>query len=396
MPYLTQQLGPQGAAVTSTLLGAAVGGGAGASTASAGAIYNDMHHYSDYQAELSACQSNPSGTGCGTILSMYGNESVPLSLPDSNNPSGVIANINTQTGQVVSYTLTNDQNQPVLIIQPSDYQNYLTLVEHDNYFYNAIGNYSPEYALQASNFLTDLENGNPSQAGGNLAGMFTNGSYWRDMGIGMAGAAGAYASSVTPALATEADSVAANAGSLANQTTSTMSSAIANATADAEAGTSVTITNTTNSAIATTPEIGAGNGVATDTTVTSEGTANSATLQGLKDQLLNENLTNIAAQDPRLAAAVNGSGTNNINFSIGTGTATEADSLGQIWVGDGARPMNGVPGGLVSADGTRVYRPPTVKPNTPAQFAPTGVQANFQQLQNGVVISNGHLNITKP
>ncbi|WP_442953511.1 hypothetical protein [Paraburkholderia sp. SOS3] len=136
--------------------------------------------------------------------------------------------------------------------------------------------------------------------------------------------------------------------------------------------------------------------LAANTAGTSEGTANAATLQGLKGQLANENLANIAAQDPRLAAAVNGSGTSNINFPIGTGTAAEADTLGQTWVGDGARPINGVPGGLVSADGTRVYRPPTAKPNTPVQYAPTGVQANFQQLENGVVISNGHLNISKP
>ncbi|MDQ7976708.1 DUF637 domain-containing protein [Paraburkholderia sp. SARCC-3016] len=136
--------------------------------------------------------------------------------------------------------------------------------------------------------------------------------------------------------------------------------------------------------------------LAANTAGTSEGTANAATLQGLKGQLANENLANIAAQDPRLAAAVNGSGTSNINFPIGTGTAAEADTLGQTWVGDGARPINGVPGGLVSADGTRVYRPPTAKPNTPVQYAPTGVLANFQQLENGVVISNGHLNISKP
>ncbi|AXV74537.1 hypothetical protein CJO75_01320 [Ralstonia solanacearum] len=131
---------------------------------------------------------------------------------------------------------------------------------------------------------------------------------------------------------------------------------------------------------------------AENTAATSEGTANASSYQGLKNQLANQNLGNIAAQDTRLEAAVNGKG----NFSIGTGTAAEADSLGKIWVGDGARPMNGVPGGLVSADGTRVYRPPTAKPNTPAQYAPTGVQANFQKLESGVVIGNGHLNISKP
>jgi filamentous hemagglutinin len=76
---------------------------------------------------------------------------------------------------------------------------------------------------------------------------------------------------------------------------------------------------------------------------------------------------------------------------MGTGTAAESNALGKIWVGDGAKPMNGVPGGLVSADGTMTYRPPTVKNSS---FATTGVQANFQQFSNGQMISNGHLNIT--
>jgi filamentous hemagglutinin len=131
--------------------------------------------------------------------------------------------------------------------------------------------------------------------------------------------------------------------------------------------------------------------------VTSEGTANASTSPLLKDQLVNENLANIAAQDSRLAEVIKGSGTSNKNFPIGTGTAAEADALGRIWVGDGARLTSDqvtCPGCLVSADGTRIYRPPTAKPNTPTELAPTGVQANFQQLQNGAVISNGHLNIT--
>lgn len=129
------------------------------------------------------------------------------------------------------------------------------------------------------------------------------------------------------------------------------------------------------------------------TPVTSGGTANVVTVPGLKGQLAAENLANIAAQDARLAKAASGSGVPNPNFSVGSGTATEANSLGQIWVGDGARPLNGVPGGLISADGTRVFRPPTAKPNAPAEFNPTGVQANFQMRDpnTGAVISNGHM-----
>jgi hypothetical protein len=133
--------------------------------------------------------------------------------------------------------------------------------------------------------------------------------------------------------------------------------------------------------------------------VTSGGTANSATVPGLKGQLANENLANIAAQDARLAKAVNGSGGASANFSVGSGTAAEADQLGKTWVGDGAKLVGdqaGCPGCWKSADGLRIYRPPTPK-DAPVAFNPTGVQANFVTLSinptTGVskIVGNGHL-----
>jgi len=106
----------------------------------------------------------------------------------------------------------------------------------------------------------------------------------------------------------------------------------------------------------------------------SSGADNAALYPKLRDQLIQENLSNIAAQDSRLAAAVNGSGTKNPNFSIGQGTSSEANQWGKTWVGDGAtKTSDGL--GLISADGTRVYRPPTPKKSS---FATTGVQANFE------------------
>ena len=53
--------------------------------------------------------------------------------------------------------------------------------------------------------------------------------------------------------------------------------------------------------------------------------------------------------------------------------------------------------GWISADGTRVYRAPTVKSS---QYATTGVQANFEIYSINPVtgqkikVSNGHLNVT--
>jgi Hemagglutinin repeat/The BURPS668_1122 family of deaminases len=182
--------------LASTAVGAAFGGGAGAATALDGVEYNDLHHFSDYLKELHACQQDSSGSGCGAILQMYGDQSVLIAGPDSGNPNGTVANIDSKTGQVVSYTITGLGGQPLLIMQQSDYMNYLTMVNAGIGFTNFMGYNSPEYALQASNFVTDAIQGQFGQAGGNLAGMFTNGSYWRDMGIGMVGAVGAMPSGI--------------------------------------------------------------------------------------------------------------------------------------------------------------------------------------------------------
>ncbi len=120
---------------------------------------------------------------------------------------------------------------------------------------------------------------------------------------------------------------------------------------------------------------------------------NSATYPKLKHNLAKQNLHNIASQDSRLAAAIKGDN-GKVNFGIGNGSREEADRLGKIWVGDGARPISDGTG-LVSADGTRVYRFPKEKPNTPAEFTNTGVQANFEILKDGKRVSNGHLDVTK-
>lgn len=92
--------------------------------------------------------------------------------------------------------------------------------------------------------------------------------------------------------------------------------------------------------------------------------------------------------DSRLAAAVKG------EAGMGAGTAAEANQLGRVWVGDGAKLVDNqvsCPGCLKSADGLRIYRPPTEK-SAPAIWNPTGVQANFVQLgADGKVVSNSHL-----
>ncbi|MCL1530073.1 hypothetical protein M3O57_06585 [Xanthomonas nasturtii] len=97
--------------------------------------------------------------------------------------------------------------------------------------------------------------------------------------------------------------------------------------------------------------------------VRSNGEANIANGAKLRSDLANKELSSIANQDIRLKEAMAGSGTSNSNFGIGTANAQEANWLGMTWVGDGARSLSDG-SGWISADGTRVYRPPAVKPNS--------------------------------
>ncbi|XTZ37861.1 hemagglutinin repeat-containing protein [Salmonella enterica] len=125
------------------------------------------------------------------------------------------------------------------------------------------------------------------------------------------------------------------------------------------------------------------------------GAENAATYPKLKDDLVQQNLNNIAKQDPRLAAVVQGDN-GKLNYGVGSSTKAEADRLGKIWVGDGAR-LTSDGSGLMSADKTRVYRFPASKDNS--SHATTGTQANFETYKINPVtgdktkIGNGHLDI---
>ncbi|KZL14860.1 hemagglutinin repeat-containing protein [Pseudovibrio sp. Ad37] len=78
----------------------------------------------------------------------------------------------------------------------------------------------------------------------------------------------------------------------------------------------------------------------------------------------------------------------------GTATRTEADELGKAWVGPNYRIASDGKT-LVSADGTKTYRPPTPKPNNP--YSQTGIQINLEkrELINGkwTITSNAHLDV---
>jgi RHS repeat-associated protein len=97
-----------------------------------------------------------------------------------------------------------------------------------------------------------------------------------------------------------------------------------------------------------------------------------------------EELTVMARLSAILREAAAGKG----NFGVGAATAAEAAEAGEAWVGQGAK-VAGDGKALVSADGLRQYRPPSLKPNLGK------VQANFEsrQVPSGQWQSNAHLDI---
>jgi len=85
-----------------------------------------------------------------------------------------------------------------------------------------------------------------------------------------------------------------------------------------------------------------------------------------------------------MRAAAEGKG----NFGLGSASASDAMRLGRSWVGDGYEvASNGKT--LISSDGLRQFRPPSLKPNL------NKTQANFEQRwePSGQWQGNGHLDI---
>jgi filamentous hemagglutinin len=73
---------------------------------------------------------------------------------------------------------------------------------------------------------------------------------------------------------------------------------------------------------------------------------------------------------------------------MGQATRQEAQAMGEAWVGVGYRVASDGKA-LVSADGLRVYRPPSLKPQLGK------AKANFQWIESpgSAPIGNGHLDI---
>ena len=169
-----------GAAVLGALAGQAAGGDAqsGVNTAVNSAANNYMAHTGDYVKALNACQQNPSGAGCGTILKMSQGAGVPL----GQTPSGyaVAANVGAD-GTPTSYVVTSPSGRQ-MILQPQEWGAFSAMSPGQQ----AAVFSAPQWSLDLTSTMVYAGNGDYAGAASNYGHMLSGLSYWGSLGAGLA------------------------------------------------------------------------------------------------------------------------------------------------------------------------------------------------------------------
>ncbi len=173
--------------LASTALGGALGGADGAGTAQLGDRFNRQMHWDQYLEELDSCSSNPGGAGCSAILGMTADTQAVV-ISDSSEAARykVIANQSKSTGETVSFTLTEPDGTPRIIMNKDEYNQFVA-----SGMPPFMLGMSPGYGLDYGSALMHVFKGDVKEGIGDLKNVFTSGEYWRDMGLAMiTGAAG--------------------------------------------------------------------------------------------------------------------------------------------------------------------------------------------------------------
>lgn len=204
--------------LASAALGGVVGGSDGAGTALLGDQFNRQMHWDQYLEALDVCKANPAVRGCSTILEMSDNtKAVVISDSSDEVAYKVIANQNKETGETVSFTLTESDGTPRLIMQKDEYNDFVV-----SGLPPPLWGMAPGYALDLGSYFTHGLRGQTGQAFGDLSNIFTSGEYWRDMALALiTSAAGAKGGALVkggkapPASVASSGEVAVSRGGLA-------------------------------------------------------------------------------------------------------------------------------------------------------------------------------------
>ena len=167
--------------LASAALGGVVGGVDGAATALLGDQFNRQMHWDQYLEALDGCKGNPGARGCSTILEMSENtNAVVISNSSDEVAYKVIANQNKDTGETVSFTLTEADGTPRIIMQRDEYNDFVMSAMPPPFW-----GMSPGYALDFGSYFSHAARGQVGAAFGDLSNIFTSGEYWRDLTISM-------------------------------------------------------------------------------------------------------------------------------------------------------------------------------------------------------------------
>lgn len=168
--------------LASAALGGVVGGVDGAATALLGDQFNRQMHWDQYLDALDACKGNPGARGCSTILEMSENtNAVVISNSSDEVAYKVIANQNKDTGETVSFTLTEADGTPRIIMQRDEYNDFVMSAMPPPFW-----GMSPGYALDFGSYFSHGMRGKFGEAFGDVSNIFTSGEYWRDLTVSMA------------------------------------------------------------------------------------------------------------------------------------------------------------------------------------------------------------------
>lgn len=204
--------------LASAALGGVVGGADGAGTALLGDQFNRQMHWDQYLEALDVCKANPAVRGCSSILEMSDNtKAVVISDSSDEVAYKVIANQNKETGETVSFTLTESDGTPRLIMQKDEYNDFVV-----SGLPPLLWGMAPGYALDLGSYFTHGLRGQVGKSFGDLSNTFTSGEYWRDMALALiTSAAGAKGGALVkggktpPASVASSGEVAASRGGLA-------------------------------------------------------------------------------------------------------------------------------------------------------------------------------------
>jgi hypothetical protein len=193
--------------IVGELVASASGGDAqiGAAVAANATLYNYEAHWDVYQKKNAACRADSSGIGCATILKMAGTTSKSL--------GNVVLNIDSQ-GETVSYTILDNASQPVLILEPAEYQAYVTASTAAQESYVT----APQWQHDLASSLLHGNQGTGSKVAESLGLMYTDPGYWTEMALSAilsltpgSGLLGGARATTTREIAANGEAVIANA-----------------------------------------------------------------------------------------------------------------------------------------------------------------------------------------